>query len=394
MYPVDKTADGSRRKRTTRSTFARLTTGAAVALFLMIPAATGERLAPVLSAQGCGLRYVAAADDIPAGHDVSESERYPDHLMEDHLKKWGSWCEWDIAQNATTSATYISQGQLAQTWNYRPDLITLTVGEQNNTIVNLITSCFDNIKDHEFAQASACAAAILGNSSLWTSLNLNLTTIQQQYRVLMAGRPRLVVAITGYPNPYPKALEAGVKIAELCPPLIDTIVSCTLRWVQLPPALALIDQVFKKLNTTIQNAVSPFAIGSGGRFVFVNTYDKLRDHCMKMEVEIKTTVEHPEESGAVHDHNSPTKVNFGCDEPWFVAGDDGTAIPFYLQPATIGVLINQSQTTSGMGVYPNDAGHKCISDLIWEADTLEPGVTPLKWKLSIPEAPNSNICTS
>jgi hypothetical protein len=29
---------------------------------------------------------------------------------------------------------------------------------------------------------------------------------------------------------------------------------------------------------------------------------------------------------------------------------------------------------------------------IWEADTLEPGVTPLKWKLGIPEAPKSNIC--
>jgi hypothetical protein len=45
-----------------------------------------------------------------------------------------------------------------------------------------------------------------------------------------------------------------------------------------------------------------------------------------------------------------------------------------------------------MGVHPNDTGNKCISDLIWEADTLEPGVTPLKWKLSIPEAPKTDIC--
>ena len=94
----------------------------------------------------------------------------------------------------------------------------------------------------------------------------------------------------------------------------------------------------------------------------------------------------------MHDHNSPSKVNFGCGDPWFVAGDDGTAVPFYLQPAAIGILINESQTTSGMGAYPTDAGHKCISDLIWEADTIEPGVTPLKWKLSVPEAPNPNIC--
>ena len=45
-----------------------------------------------------------------------------------------------------------------------------------------------------------------------------------------------------------------------------------------------------------------------------------------------------------------------------------------------------------MGVHPNDSGNKCISDLIWEADTLEPGVTPLKWKLSLPEPPKTDIC--
>ena len=195
-----------------------------------------------------------------------------------------------ISRGGTTSSTYITGGQQAQTWNYRPDLITLTVGEQNNTIVNLVTDCFDKVKDHDFAGGMSCAAAILGNSSLWTNLNLNLTTIQQQYRVIMAGRPKLMVAVTGYPNPYPKSTDTIAKIAELCVPLIDTIPTCTARWVQLPPALEVIDQVFKKLNTTIENAVKPFAIGSGGRFVFVDTYTKTRDHCMKMEVTIKTTV--------------------------------------------------------------------------------------------------------
>jgi hypothetical protein len=114
---------------------------------------------------------------------------------------------------------------------------------------------------------------------------------------------------------------------------------------------------------------------------------------MKMEVEIKTKAEHPEQNSAVHDHNSP-KVNFGCSEPWFVEGEDGTAIPFYLDPAAIGILIDRSQTTKGMGVHPNNDGHKCISDLIWEADTLEPGVTPMKRKLGIPEPPATNTCSS
>lgn len=378
-----------------KSSGLRLAGGVVAAMGLVLAVAivqhAPELSSTVLLAQDCARHYVAGGDHYPAGHEIEEAERYPNHLREDHLKTWGPWCLYNLAKNEATSAAYITEGQLAQTWNLRPDLITLTVGEENTTVINLVTECFDDVKDHKFAEASTCAAAILGNTSVWNNLNLNLTTIFQQYRVIMAGRPKLVVAVTGYPNMYPKSLDAGIKIAELCPPLIDTIPTCVARWVQLPPALELIDQVFKKLNTTIETAVKPFAIGSNGRFVFVDTYTKMRDHCMKMEVEIKTKVEHPEESGAVHDHNS-SKVNFGCSDPWFKAGDDGTAIPFYLDPAAIGVLIDRSQTTSGMGVHPNDSGNKCISDLIWEADTLEPGVTPLKWKLSVPEVPKSDIC--
>ena len=354
-------------------------------------AATALLLPPAASAQDCARRLLSGGDHIPAGHEVSEDERYGNKLIEDHLKTWGPWCVINTAKNEATSEKYITEGQLAQTWNMRADLITIQLGEENATIINLVTSCFDKVKDHDFMGANTCAAQILGNSSLYTKLTSNYTTILQQYRVLMAGRPKLVVAVLGYRNPYPKALDVTPKIVELCVPLIDTIPTCSARWAQLPPALEVIDQVYKKLNTTIENAVKPFAIGSQSRFVYVDTYTKTRDHCMKMEVEIKTTVEHPEQNGAVHEHNSP-KVNFGCSENWIVEGEDGTKTPDYLDPAAIGVLIRKSQTTSGMGVHPNADMHKCISDLIWEADTLEPGVTPLKWKLGIPEAPNSNIC--
>jgi len=92
----------------------------------------------------------------------------------------------------------------------------------------------------------------------------------------------------------------------------------------------------------------------------------------------------------VHQHDS-TK-DFGCSSPWFVEGDTGTETPTYLEPAALGVLINKSQTTEGMGVSVNEDGQKCIADAIWEADTIDPGITPLKWKLGVPEAPNSNIC--
>ena len=361
----------------------------AIAACAAIAVAVDSRTA--VHAQDCARHYVAGGDHYPAGHDIENSERYPEHLVADHLKTWGPWCEYDLAQNETTSATFISGGQLAKTWNLAPDLITLTVGEENTTVINLVTDCFNKVRDHDFSGAMTCSAGILGNTSLWSNLNLNLTTIQQQFRVIMAGRPKLAVAVTGYPNPYPKSSDAAAAVTELCTPLMDTIPTCIERWVQLAPALDTIDQVFKKLNDTISNAVKPFAIGSNGRFVYVDTYTKMRDHCMKMEVTIRTTVEHPEEDGVVHEHDSPP-VNFGCSDPWFKADDDGTADPSYLDPAAIGVLINRSQTTSGMGVHPNDTGNTCIANLIWEADTIDPGVTPLKWKLGIPEAPNSNIC--
>jgi hypothetical protein len=45
------------------------------------------------------------------------------------------------------------------------------------------------------------------------------------------------------------------------------------------------------------------------------------------------------------------------------------------------VLIDRQQTTSGMGVHPNDAGNKCIAQLIFAADTLDPGVTPARANL-------------
>jgi hypothetical protein len=343
------------------------------------------------AATGCRI-YVASGDDVAAGHDLNDdTKRYPDQLLSDHLKSPG-WCLFNQAKNSQTSSSYISGGGLASAYNMRPDFLTLQLGEQNSTIVNLITDCFDKVKSHDFSGANTCASSILANSSLWTSLTNNYTTILQQTRIMMSQRPQLVVAVVNYPNPYPHADTATSKIAELCTPLIDTIPTCTARWVQLPPALTLLDQVFQKLNTTLKNAMGPFNQGpSGNRWVYVDDYSKLKDHCMKMEVQINTTVEHPEEEGAVHEHDSPT-VNFGCDTSWFTAGSDGTDSPDYLDPAAIGVLTQKSQTTSGMGVYPNSDGQKCIDDAIWEADTIDPGTTPLKWKLGYGEASNSNIC--
>ena len=216
--------------------------------------------------------------------------------------------------------------------------------------------------------------------------------------MIQAGRPQLIVAVTGYANPYPRSTEVLDEIAQLCLGVVDATISCNVRWAQLPPALLTLDTAIKKLNTTIENAVKWFYIGSQGRFIFVNPYDKFEDHVMKMEVTLKLDkVCHLcGTKGQYFDNHSSTQ-NLGSSDPYFKAGSDGTKNPDYLTPGPLisppVVILLKSQKTVGMGIHPNDKGHKCLADLIWEWDTPEPGVTPLKWKLGVPEQPKiDDIC--
>ncbi len=362
----------------------------AVATGLFASGGRGPSADPA-EAAGCRI-YVASGDDLTNGKEMNDNgKRYPEKLLADRIKSPG-WCLFNQAKNGQTSSSYITGGGLASAYNMRPDFLTLQLGEQNATVVKLVTDCFTKVKDHDFSGGSACGAEILANSTLWTDLRNNYTTILQQTRIMASQRPGLVIAVVNYPNPYPQSLDVVDEIVQLCVPLIDTIPTCTVRWAQLPPALEVLDQVFQKMNTTLKDSMAPFQAGpNGSRWVYADAYPKFKGHCMTMKVTIKTKVEHPEQSGAVHTHDSP-EVNFGCSPTWFVEGKDGTAKPNYLLPATLGVLIEWSQTTKGTGVYPNADGHKCIADVIWEADTIDPGTTPLKWKLGYGEASNSDIC--
>jgi hypothetical protein len=376
------------RQATTRLLLAVI---AALAVLAALTVA-GAGTSPARAAAGCRI-YVASGDDIPAGNKLDDnSKRYPEQLLADHLHSPG-WCLFNQGKNGVTSSSYISSGPMSQAYTMRPDLHTITMGEQNKPAVDLIDSCFDKVKDHDFAGAIACASAVNANSSLWSTIRNNYTTALSVDKIMASQRPGLVVAVTGYPNPYPRAADVADEIVELCTPLIDTIPTCLTRWLQLPAALLAIDLAFDKLNSTIKDSLSPYQSGPNGwRYVFVDVKPKFADHCMTMKVQIKTKVEHPEEEGAVHQHDSPT-VNFGCSSTWFVEGDTGRALPNYLLPASLGVLIEWSQTTEDMGVYPNADGHQCIADAIWEADTIDPGTTPLKWKLGYGEKPSTDYCT-
>lgn len=369
--------------------------GLAASVFAVAPAATP---APADAATGCRI-YVAAGDDIPAGHDLNDdSKRYPEQLLNDHLISPG-WCLYNQGKNGQASSAFITGGGLANAYNMRPDLLTIQLGEQNSTIVKLIKDCFDKIKDHDFSGGNSCAAQVLGNQSLFDSLRNNFTTILQQTRIMMSQRPMLVVAVVNYPNPYPQASDATTRLNELCPKVEDSYFSCLARWMQLPPALTTIDQTFQKLNKTLKDAMAPFQQGpTGYRWVYVDIYPKFKSHEMKMEVTLRDDeVCHLCGTTASYTDNHEGTKNIGSDEPWFIEGSDGTKLPDYLY--TPGPLINPtvvivkvSQTTKGMGVWVNSDGMKCIDDAIWEADTIYPGTTPLKWLLGYGEASNSDIC--
>jgi hypothetical protein len=382
-------------KRRVASVIALVTLATGVAWTPVTPGAVPT----VEAAAGCRI-YVAAGDDIPAGHDLNDDPaRYPEQLLEDHLGDPG-WCVYNQGANEHTSQKFITEGGLANAYNKRPDLITIQLGEQNNPIVDLIKSCFDKVKDHDFSGAIGCAAAVNANQTAFDDLKKNYTTILQMTRIMQSQRPKLVTAVVNYPNPYPQVnAELNGKITQLCVGVIDAMQSCLQRWLQLPVALTLIDQAFQKLNQTLKDALVPFQSGPNGyRWVYVDVYPKFKGHEMKMDVTLKLEqVCHLcGTKGQYFDDHSSNK-DLGSSDPWWIEGETGRKFPDYLlvpgpmiNPPV--VIMRVSQSTEGMGVWVDKDGQQCIADAIWDADTILPGQTPLKWILGYGEASNTSVC--
>ncbi len=354
---------------------------------------------PSVDAAGCRI-YVAAGDDLPAGHDLDDdADRYPEQLRGDHLGDPG-WCVYNQAEDGQTSKEFIDEGGLAKAYNMRPDLITIQLGEQNSPIVDLIDSCFKKIRDHDFSGAIGCASAVLANQTAFDDLKKHYTTILQMTRVMASQRPQLVTAVVGYPNPYPQvnAVLTG-KITAMCAGVIDAMMSCLQRWMLLPVALTVIDQAIKKLNTTLKESVANFQQGPNGyRWVFVDVYPKFKGHEMKMDVTLKLdSVCHLCGTSGSYIDNHSGNQDLGSRDPWWIEGETGRKLPDYLFiPGPLinpPVIIQQvSQTTEGMGVWVDEDGQQCIADAIWEADTILPGQTPLKWILGYGEPSKTDYC--
>ena len=368
---------------------------AAAAVLILCIAVVGAVQGPLVSSaqdNDCALRYVAQGDNVPNGVDLNDADGdYPSKLLTDHLEKApGPWCLYETAKKDATSATYISEvndgtSQQGSAWNLRPRLVTVQLGRHDDGIVKHVTDCLKDIKDHDFLDANTCALGVLANQQAWDELTDNLSEILGELKTQMDGNPDMVVAVLGYYNPYPKALTVTTKVPTFCAELVDTTATCIIRWVQLPPALITLDQVVKRLNTTVSEVVDHFTLAAQGRFVFVNPYEKFKDHCTTMNVKIETKVYHP--TNTVHDHNT-SKTDFGCSTTWIKSDENkGTKTPFlYLTPAVSGVLTFAKQETTDMGINPNADGHTCISDLIWNA---------VKLKLEVPEpvVEDSEVCS-
>jgi hypothetical protein len=210
-----------------------------------------------------------------------------------------------------------------------------------------------------------------------------------------------VTAVVNYPNPYPQAnAELTGKIFQMCVGVIDAMQSCIQRWLMFPVALTVIDQVFQKLNQTLKDALASFQTGPNGyRWVYVDVYPLFKGHEMKMDVTLKLdqVCHFCGIPTAQYFDNHSSEKNLGTDDPWWIEGDTGHDYPDYLMiPTPIVnppvVIMQVSQTTEGMGKWVDKDGMKCISDAIWDADTILPGQTPLKWILGYGEARNESVC--
>ncbi|MDX6225504.1 MAG: hypothetical protein QOE64_1880 [Frankiales bacterium] len=362
--------------RRTRSLIAGTALTVAVAGVL-----TAGAPAPHVNALACSSYYTATGDGVPFGKDASDGgndsqdKAYPKKLLDKFLNTTGSgsmnlgyWCLKNIAADKTTTTTYANGtgAQQAVAATYKPILVTVEVGRWNSSIVDHVTTCFDEIKHHDFITANACALGVLLNQPAFDQLTKDLSGILGKYQTLMGNNSKMIVAVPSYYNPFPHPLTVMTKVPTFCAALVDTIPTCIARWIMLPPALVTLDQVVKKLNSTIQPVVQRFATGNQGRFIWVDTYKEMNDHCMTMKVTIHTKVYHPPSTTDKHDTE---ETNFGCDTTWI--GTDGKDVskgfePFtYLPPAVDGVLIYADHDTKDMGINPNDKGHTCIATLVW-----------------------------
>jgi lysophospholipase L1-like esterase len=304
------------------------------------------------------LLYAAAGDSVANGQDLVTGQPYRDHLLQDHLLSLGfsqaPACYLHTAQNGASTRNYLEGGidlfgnsQIAQrgpVLNFGPNLITLTIGADDNALPTLLHSCMQLILAGNITGpggAVACEQQILNDASSWNVTTFRLTNILQDYRqLLLPSRPNLVVAVTNYYNPLPDHLDAQT-IQAYCSQAPNYIyeAACKSRLPQFNAVLSVESSIISRLNTTVAQVVGTVGAQSPGHFVLVDISKKFIGHC--------TVIDYTQ----VYPDGTSETGNLGC-------GEDQT----WIAP-------NQSSfgASTHAGVHPNEKGHECIADLIWVA---------------------------
>ena len=120
--------------------------------------------------------YVAGGDgvvhgdkDLDESKDFTDSDRYSELLTKMLVDKHFPYCLFNTSRQSTTTDDYQDEDrddgftQQSKAWDLRPTLITLQVGRENDSIKEHISTCLDQIKDHRFIEANACALAVLAD---------------------------------------------------------------------------------------------------------------------------------------------------------------------------------------------------------------------------------------
>lgn len=319
--------------------------------------------------------YVATGDSIPFGAELSEGTNYPTHLLTDHLIPLdASYCSTNLAQSGASTANYRSGGgtfnaQLQPTLDANAKLVTVTVGVDNKVLPTLANQCLPKLASLDFAGARSCETSLLNDTSAWNSLATDLKAILVSYRSSLSSNPELYVAITNYYNPMPSSISS-TQLKAFCDQLSPGVAGqCNGLLGQMNSALGAANGVLNKLNQTIANTVSPFT-SSSTHFIFVNIHDTFVGHCSVVNMSV-----------SISPYGGSASGNLGC-----------ASSKSWIEPATIqsgggskqiGPFTFSATGSAQAGVHPNDAGHNCISNLVWEA---------VKNRLGSSEASKSSPC--
>lgn len=310
--------------------------------------------------------YLAGGDSVPAGTDLTSGEAYPLHLLNDHLTGLqGGYCLGSTAQSGATSADYLAN-QLPPTAAVlrqaagRANLVTITVGADDKLLPALLHSCLPSFLAFDAAGALQCEQAIANDAGAWSRLRTNLHTILASYQAVARDRP-LTVAVTGYYDPFPDALDAAASY-RLCQHLVPAsppsaqqrgLKNCLARVLAMDVPLAGVDALVQHLNQIERSEVSAFTDSSGGRIQFVDVYPLFKAHCTPMVVDITLL-------------GARLAENLGCQGPTWISPSQAFAahdsVPIAVNGQVIGAV-----ALEGVGVHPNDAGQKAIADQIWQA---------------------------